>query len=192
MIKIAIFASGSGSNAENIVKYFAANNSIVVDMIISNKKDAYVNERAKYLKIDSFFFPKSTFFESDEVEKLLQDRNINFIILAGFLLKIPEKLINLYPDKIINIHPALLPKHGGLGMYGDNVHKAVIEAQESESGITIHYVNKDYDEGAVIFQAKCSISKSDTFRDVAQKVHELEYKYFPSIIEQVIKNTSNT
>ena len=124
----------------------------------------------------------------EHVLSILKKFDINFIVLAGYLLKVPEYLINAYPNYIINIHPALLPKHGGKGMYGDNVHKAVVENKDKESGITIHYVNENYDEGTIIFQAKCPVSESDTYEDVANKVHALEYKYFPEIIEQVLND----
>ena len=186
MTKIAILASGSGSNAENIARFLSEHKKISVDIIISNKADAFVHQRAKNLKIDSFTFSKQDFIDADKIIKLLKNRSIDFIVLAGFLLKIPEKIIKSYEGKIINIHPALLPKYGGKGMYGDNVHKAVVEAQEKESGITIHYVNENYDEGNIIFQAKCDVLPTDSASDVADKVHALEYKHFPEIIEQVI------
>ncbi|SBV96294.1 phosphoribosylglycinamide formyltransferase [uncultured Dysgonomonas sp.] len=186
MTKIAIFASGSGSNAENIIKYFANNETVSIKLIISNKEDAYVHQRAKNLGVDSVTYSKNDFYHTDKVLECLLQREVDFIVLAGFLLKIPENLLQAYPDKIINIHPALLPKFGGKGMYGDNVHKAVVEAGESESGITIHYVNENYDEGAIIFQAKCPVSATDGYEDVAKKVHELEYTYFPVIINKVL------
>lgn len=186
MKKIAIFASGSGSNAENIAKYFINHHHIKVSIIISNNQDAYVHERAKTLGIKSVTFSKQDFSEPDNIIPLLEEYAIDYIVLAGFLLKIPQKLIELYPDKIINIHPALLPKYGGKGMYGDRVHRAVVEAQEKESGITIHYVNENYDEGNIIFQAKCNVLPEDTPQDVALKVHDLEYQHFPKIIESVI------
>ncbi len=187
MIKLAIFASGSGSNAENIALYFREDQDIAISLIISNKKDAYVLERAKNLNIPAYTFSKKEFDESDKIIELLLKNDIDYIILAGFLLKVSEKIISAYPDKIINIHPALLPKYGGKGMYGDNVHKAVIEAKDPESGITIHFVNENYDEGAIIFQAKCQISKDDTYEQVAEKVHKLEYEHFPKIIKETIK-----
>lgn len=189
MIKIAIFASGSGSNAENIVNYFEGNQEVSIPLIISNKSDAYVHQRAKRLGIKSISFTKSEFDTTDKVIDCLKDNNIDFIVLAGFLLKIPENLLKAYPDRIINIHPALLPKFGGKGMYGDNVHKAVIEAGEKESGITIHYVNENYDEGTIIFQATCPVLPEDTYEDVAKKVHTLEYTHFPIIIENVLNKT---
>jgi phosphoribosylglycinamide formyltransferase-1 len=187
MIKLAIFASGSGSNAENIVEYFKGDNSVAISLIISNKEDAYVHQRAKKLNIESATFSKNDFYTTDKVLEFLQQNNIDFIILAGFLLKVPTNLLAAYPDKIINIHPALLPKYGGKGMYGDNVHKAVVAAGETESGITIHYVNENYDEGAIIFQAKCPVLANDTYEDVANKVHALEYKHFPEVIEKLLK-----
>ncbi len=187
MTRIAIFASGSGTNAENIINYFKENKKIEVGCIISNKKDAFVLERAKNLNIPSAFFSKEEFNSTSKVIEYLIQSKINFIVLAGFLLKVPQNLLNLFPQNIINIHPALLPKFGGKGMYGDNVHKAVVEANETESGITIHYVNENYDEGAIIFQAKCKVEQNDTYDMVAQKVHKLEYEYFPQIIEDLLQ-----
>lgn len=187
MIKLAVFASGSGSNAENIANYFRENDGVDVALIVSNKMDAFVHERAKRLNIESVTFSKTDFETTDKVLGYLKEKNIDFIILAGFLLKVPENLLQAFPNKIINIHPALLPKFGGKGMYGDAVHKAVVEAGESESGITIHYVNENYDEGAIIFQSKCPVSETDTYEDVAKKVHTLEYTHFPVIIEKLLK-----
>ncbi|NDV97239.1 phosphoribosylglycinamide formyltransferase [Dysgonomonas sp. 521] len=188
MMNIAIFASGSGSNAENIANYFKGNKEVSISLIISNKKDAYVHERAKKLGIKSVTFTKSEFESTNHVLEYLKDHDIDFIVLAGYLLKVPENILLAYPHRIINIHPALLPKYGGRGMYGDNVHKAVVEAGEKESGITIHYVNENYDEGAVIYQAKCAVLPGDTYEDVAKKVHTLEYTHFPVIIEDVLKS----
>ncbi len=185
MKKIAIFASGSGSNAENIVNYFSKNENIIFPLILSNKVNAFVHERAKKLGIPSFTFTRKEFDETSLVLDLLQQYQVDFIVLAGFLLKVPENLLKAFPDKIINIHPALLPKFGGKGMYGDHVHQAVVAAHEKESGITIHYVNENYDEGKIIFQAKCEILPTDTPEDVAGKVHALEYEYFPQVIEKV-------
>ena len=187
MINIAIFASGSGSNAENIAEYFKGDENINIVLIVKKKKDAFVHERAKKLNIRSITFAKSDFETTNKVLDCLKEKNVDFIILAGFLLKVPDNLLQAFPDKIVNIHPALLPKFGGKGMYGDAVHKAVVEAGETESGITIHYVNENYDEGAVIFQAKCPVLKSDTYEDVAKKVHTLEYTHFPVIIEKLLK-----
>lgn len=187
MIKLAILASGSGTNAENIAKYFEGNEDIKVSLIISNKEDAYVLERAKRLNIPSYTYNKREFEESTKIIKLFEEYKINYIILAGFLLKISQKLVDAYPNRIINIHPALLPKYGGKGMYGDNVHKAVIKSKEKASGITIHYVNENYDEGTIIFQSTCEVSDNDTTKDLAQKVHKLEHEYFPKTIEILVK-----
>lgn len=188
MRRIAIFASGSGTNAENIANYFKGNLRVEVALIVSNRKDAFVHHRAEKMDIESVTFSKSDFETTDKVVDLLRERKIDFVVLAGFLLKVPSNLLDEYPNKIVNIHPALLPKFGGKGMYGDAVHKAVVEAGESESGITIHYVNENYDEGAVVFQAKCDVQPNDTYEDVAKKVHILEYKYFPVVIENLLNN----
>ncbi|WP_165024861.1 phosphoribosylglycinamide formyltransferase [Dysgonomonas sp. ZJ279] len=191
MTKIAIFASGSGTNAENIAKYFEGNSNIEISLIVSNKKDAFVHERAKTLGIESVTFSKNEIENTNEVVNYLRDKHIDFIVLAGFLLKVPDNILKAYPNKIVNIHPALLPKHGGKGMYGDNVHKAVVKAGDTESGVTIHYINENYDEGDVIFQAKCQVSKDDTYEDVAKKVHILEYTHFPIIIESILKDKND-
>ena len=185
MTRIALLASGSGSNAENIVRYFSNNKKAEFPLILSNKKDAFVHERAKKLEVPSYTVDKSG-FESGEALQLLKKNRIDFIVLAGFLLKVPENILTAYPNKIINIHPALLPKYGGKGMYGDHVHEAVVAHREVESGITIHYVNENYDEGQIVFQAKCPVLPSDSADDVAEKVHALEYKHFPEVIEQIL------
>lgn len=187
MNKIAIFASGSGSNAENISAYFRNDKDVEITLIVSNKKDAFVHERAKKLGIESVTFPKNEFETTDNVINLLKNKGIDFIVLAGFLLKVPQNILDAYPHRIVNIHPALLPKFGGRGMYGDNVHKAVVAAGETESGITIHYINENYDEGDIIFQAKCEVLPGDTYEDVAKKVHTLEYTHFPVILENILK-----
>lgn len=187
MINIAIFASGSGSNAENICRYFKNSKQIRITLIISNKKESYVLKRAESLLVESAVFIKSDFQTSSKVVDCLKNKKIDFIVLAGFLLKVPDNLLEAYPNRIINIHPALLPKYGGKGMYGGYVHKAVKEAGETESGITIHYVNENYDEGNIIYQAKCAIQADDTPDDIANKVHALEYKYYPEVIESVVK-----
>lgn len=186
MKKIAIFASGSGTNAQNIIDWFSNNDTVFIDSVFSNKADAYVLERAKNAGVEAFIFGRNEFYESDQVINILKSRNIDMVVLAGFLWLIPEKMISNFT--IINIHPALLPKYGGKGMYGIAVHKAVILNGEKESGITIHYVNEKYDDGQIIFQATCEVVKGDTPEDVAQKVHHLEYAYFPRIIEQVLSN----
>ena len=183
-LKIAIFASGSGSNAENIVNYFQHLPNFAFPVILSNNSDAFVHQRAKNLQIPSFTFTKAEFDEGTDILNFLKTYQIDFIVLAGFLLKVPQVLINNFPNKIINIHPALLPKYGGKGMYGSKVHEAVKNAGESESGITIHYVNENYDEGNIIFQAKCQLQPTDTADIIADKVHALEYQYFPKIIEK--------
>lgn len=190
MVNIAIFASGSGSNAENISNYFKDKDGVSIRLIISNKADAFVHKRAEVLGIKSVTFSKDSFENSDLVLDCLKENKIDFIVLAGFLLKVPQNLIDAYPQRIINIHPALLPKFGGKGMYGDNVHKAVVVARESESGITIHYINENYDEGAIIFQARCDVLPDDTYQDVAEKVHQLEYLHFPPVINSVIAELS--
>ena len=185
--KIAILASGSGSNAENIFNYFSEiKSSIEISLIITNKSDAFVLKRAEKLNIPAVVISGKDMKDESLVTELLKKYEIDFIVLAGYLLKIPEFLIRMYNNKIVNIHPALLPSYGGKGMYGDNVHKAVVEAGEKESGITIHYVNENYDEGKIIFQAKCEVLPGDTYEDVASKVHKLEYEYFPKVIAEVL------
>ena len=157
-------------------------------MIFSNNKNAYVIQRAINHNIKHHIFSRTDFYETQNTLKILQNEKIDFIVLAGFLWLIPEYLINAYPNKIINIHPALLPKYGGKGMYGMHVHEAVVANKEKESGITIHFVNKEYDTGNVIFQAKCVVSPNDSAEDVAKKVHALEYEHFPAIIDQVVNS----
>ncbi len=186
MKKIAIFASGSGTNAENIANFFQDNKDIEIKLILTNNKHAKVIDRAKKLNIKTEIFTKEEFYKSTKVQDILATNEIDFVVLAGFLWLVPHSLIKVFNKKIINIHPALLPKYGGKGMYGDNVHKAVVANSETESGITIHYVNEKYDDGAIIFQAKCKITKNDTPQDLAQKIHKLEYKHFPTVIEQVV------
>lgn len=188
-IKIAIFASGSGTNAENIIQYFKDKSSIQVSLVLSNKADAFVLDRARKYGIPSAVFTKQAFTDTNEVLDLLREREIDFIVLAGFLLRVPDNLLHAYINKIINIHPSLLPKFGGKGMYGDKVHEAVVAAGEKESGITIHYIDEHYDEGSIIFQAACRVLPIDTSHEVAIKVHALEYKYYPSIIEDVLQRT---
>lgn len=185
MKRIAIFASGSGTNAENIIKYFKSNKLISVVQVLSNKKDAKVLERAKRLNVSCMNFNKIDFYTSDNILNFLKEK-ADFIVLAGFLWKIPDNIIKAFPNKIINIHPALLPKYGGKGMYGMHVHNAVVKNKEQESGITIHYVNENYDEGAIIFQKNFKVLTTDSAEDVAKKIHELEYEHFPKIIEQVV------
>lgn len=186
MINIAVFASGSGSNAEQIFEHFKTNKNVNINLFLTNNKDAYVIERAKRLNVKCEIFNKTQLYSSNYILDILAENEINFIVLAGFLWLIPEYLIHAFPNKIVNIHPALLPKFGGKGMYGMNVHKAVKDAGETETGITIHYVNKNYDEGSIIFQAKCKVDKEDSPDDIASKIHELEYEFFPKIIESIL------
>ncbi len=182
---IAIFASGSGSNAENIIRYFINSQLFKFPLIISNRADAYVHRRAENLNVRSVTFTRKDFETGESVLHLLRQYQIDAIVLAGFLLKIPGLIIDAFPDKMINIHPALLPRHGGKGMYGDHVHQAVRASGDKETGITIHFVNKHYDDGAIIFQAACAVEPSDSYQDIARKVHELEYLHFPRVIEMV-------
>lgn len=186
MKRLAILASGSGSNAENIVKHFSHSTDVEVVAIITNKPDAYVLTRAEYLKIPSYTFTRTDFTEGDKVITLLDELKVDWVILAGFLVLLPEKMINKYNDRIVNIHPSLLPEFGGKGMYGDRVHKAVVEARKTETGITIHKIDAQYDRGTIVFQAKCAIKPLDNAEKVAQKVHALEYKFFPQIIENLV------
>jgi len=187
MVNVAIFASGNGSNAENIANYFSDNNNISITLIVSNKSDAYVHERAKKLRIPSVSFNKIEFADGIKILKTLKDYKIDFIVLAGFLLKVPDSILESYPECIINIHPALLPKHGGKGMYGDRIHQAVKNAGDLETGITIHYINENYDEGDIIFQSFCDVLPEDTPDDIANKVHALEYEHYPKVIEETVK-----
>ena len=186
MIRLAIMASGSGSNAENIVKYFAHSTEIEVAAIISNKADAYVLERAQYLHVPSYVMSRADMVGTDKLLNLLRELKTDWVILAGFLVLLPECIVNEYDGKILNIHPSLLPKFGGKGMYGDKVHQAVVEAREKESGITIHKIDANYDEGTTVFQAKIRVEPLDNAEKVAQKVHALEYKFYPQIIENLV------
>ncbi len=187
-INIAIFGSGNGSNAQHISEYFANNNKVNISTFIANKKDAYIIERAQKLGIPCRIFNRNDFYYTNNVVDYLKEMEIDIIVLAGFLWLIPENILQAYPQRIINIHPALLPLYGGKGMYGMNVHQAVIDNKEVESGITIHFVNDKYDEGTTIFQAKCNITPNDTAETLAQKIHLLEYEHFPKTIENVINN----
>jgi phosphoribosylglycinamide formyltransferase 1 len=189
MIRIAVFASGSGSNAENIIRHFSDHPRIRVTCVCTNRPDAYVLERAKRLQVPIYVFNKQMFTETGEVLDYLRECQIDWIILAGFLWLVPASLIGAYPDRIINIHPALLPDYGGKGMYGEHVHRAVIANGERESGITIHLVNREYDRGATIFQARCAVEAGDTPESLAARIHDLEYRYFPEVIENIV--TSN-
>ena len=187
MKKIVIFASGSGTNAENIINHFKNSSTGTVVSVFTNNPKAYVIDRAKKFQVPTEIFTKQELIES----KILQKLNAiqpDLIVLAGFLLKFPKSIVETYSNKIINIHPALLPKYGGKGMYGMNVHESVVENKEKETGITIHYVNENYDEGNIIFQKKVAVLITDTPEVVAEKIHELEQKYFPSIVEEVLNS----
>ncbi|KIA87122.1 phosphoribosylglycinamide formyltransferase [Flavobacterium sp. AED] len=187
MKKIVIFASGSGTNAENIIKYFAATKIGSVEAVFTNNPNAKVIERVKKYEIPTEVFSKTELFESKILQKI---NNIkpDLIVLAGFLLKFPENIIEAYPNKIINIHPALLPKYGGKGMYGMHIHRAIVGNKERETGITIHFVNENYDEGNILFQKNVVLSGDETPEEVAEKIHELEQKYFPEVIEKLLNH----
>ncbi len=186
MIQIAVFASGSGTNAQNIAETFLAHPVIRISLIISNKADALVLERAERMKIPSVVITAAAFREGSHVLEVLKAYKIDFIVLAGFLLLLPPALIREYPGRIINIHPALLPGYGGKGMYGRHVHEAVLAAGDKESGISIHFVNESYDEGRLIFQARCPVYESDTPDTLAERVHRLEYAHYPRIVEKLV------
>ncbi|MBQ4913232.1 phosphoribosylglycinamide formyltransferase [Maribacter sp. MMG018] len=184
--RIVLFASGSGSNVENIVNYFSDKTHVTVTAVLTNKRDAKVLDRCNRLNISGLFFNKHAFAKSDCVLNILKTLNPDLIVLAGFLWKIPNSIIEAFPDKIINIHPALLPKYGGKGMYGMNVHQAVKVNNETETGITIHMVNSNYDEGAIIHQARTPVLPTDSAEDIANKVHQLEYEHFPKVIDKLL------
>jgi phosphoribosylglycinamide formyltransferase 1 len=185
---IAILASGAGSNAQKILEHFSDRMDIAVRLIVSNKQEAGVLNIAKVASIDTFIVTRDSFYATTDLLVELDKRNIDFIVLAGFLWLIPPYLIQHYPDRIINIHPALLPKYGGKGMYGHFVHEAVHLAKENYSGITIHYVNEKYDEGSVVFQERCEILPSDQPEDIAKKVQILEHLYYPTVIDQLVSS----
>ncbi|MGF2411299.1 phosphoribosylglycinamide formyltransferase [Ferruginibacter sp.] len=186
-INIAIFASGAGSNAQQIINYFASSSNIKISLIVCNKPGAGVLSIADKAGIPTLLIEKERFFKGDNYLPELQNFHIDYVVLAGFLWKIPPALINVFPKRIINIHPALLPNYGGKGMFGHHVHEAVINNQEKESGITIHYVDELYDHGAIIFQAKCSISQNDTADTLTQKIHVLEHQHYPKVIAGIIE-----
>ena len=186
MKKIAIFASGSGTNAEAITGYFASRDDARVELIVSSRPDAYVMTRAARLGIPAIVLTGREMKDSERVLALLRDRGIDFIVLAGYLLRIPPYLVEAYPRAIVNIHPALLPLHGGKGMYGDFVHEDVLRCGDAESGITIHYVNEQYDAGDIIFQATCPVLPGDTIHTLAERIHTLEHAHFPRVIAETI------
>jgi phosphoribosylglycinamide formyltransferase-1 len=185
---IAILASGAGSNAQKILEHFSNRMDITVRLIVSNKQEAGVLNISKAASIDTFVVTRDSFYSSTDLLVELNKRNIDFIVLAGFLWLIPPYLIQHYPDRIINIHPALLPKYGGKGMYGHFVHEAVHLAKDNHSGITIHYVNEKYDEGSIVFQERCEILPSDQPEDIAKKVQILEHLYYPTVIDQLVSS----
>jgi phosphoribosylglycinamide formyltransferase-1 len=185
---IAIFASGSGTNAEQIILHFKGSKAGRVKRLLSNKSDAYALVRAERYGVPTLIFSRDEFYNTNRIPDLLIKEKIDLVVLAGFLWLIPVNLIQAFPDRIINIHPALLPKYGGKGMYGMKVHQSVIDSGDKESGISIHLVNEKYDEGKIIFQARCKIEQEDTPESLAQKVHQLEYEYFPKVIEELIIN----
>lgn len=185
--RIAIFASGSGSNAQKILEFFKKHPEAEVALVLSNNPEAYVLQRADNFEVPSHIFDKQEFYKSDEIVILLKNLQIDLIVLAGFLWLIPENLIAAFPNRIINIHPALLPKYGGKGMYGDKVHKAVLNAGEEESGITIHYVNEHFDEGEMIHQSRFKIEKGDDLEMIKFKGQQLEHLHYPKVVEQILK-----
>lgn len=186
MRNIAIFASGSGTNAENIIKYFSDKNTAKVKLVLSNKPEALVLKRAAELGISAVKFDRDDLYNSKKVLSVLRENNIDLVVLAGFLWLIPQSILLEYKGRIINIHPALLPGYGGKGMYGEIVHKSVIANNETESGITIHFVNSEYDSGDIIFQARCKVESNDTPDVLASRIHSLEYEHFPRVIEELI------
>lgn len=183
---IAILASGNGTNAENIIRYFRNSGTVNVRLVLSNRKAAFVLERARSLNVPFACMEKAEWTDGEAVLSLLKDKHIDFVVLAGFLARVPDCILHAYPNKIINIHPSLLPKFGGKGMYGDRVHQAVVAAGETETGITIHYLNEHFDEGETIVQYKCPVLPQDTAEDVAKKVHALEYEYYPQVIARLL------
>lgn len=188
MTNIAIFVSGTGSNAENIILHFKESKKIKIKKILSNKCDCLAIKKSQKLGISTYIFENSDLRETNKVDELLESEKIDFIVLAGFLLMMPERVTKRYKNRIINLHPALLPSYGGEGMYGANVHKAVIAANEKESGITIHLVNEKFDDGRILFQAKCSVDSSDDYQSLAKKINKLEMENFPKAIEVYVEN----
>ena len=186
MKRIAVFVSGNGSNFENITRFLHGNDNAQVALLVSNRPDAYALQRASRLGVESVVWTKTDFADEQRTIQMLTDHNIHFIVLAGFLLMVPTYLIRHFPNCIINIHPSLLPKFGGKGMYGDRVHQAVLASGEQESGITIHYTNEHYDEGAIICQERCPVMPDDTFDTLAARVHQLEYAHYPRVVDELV------
>lgn len=188
--KIVVFASGSGSNAENIIRYFQGSGTAEVTAVMSNKPSAKVLDRAQKLNVTALYFDRDAFYNSNEVLHILEDTNPDLIVLAGFLWLFPSSILERFPNKVINLHPALLPKFGGKGMFGSNVHKAVLENNEKETGITIHYVNEKYDDGQIIFQKAFPVSTEETLTSLTEKIHELEHRHFPKVIENLLESSA--
>ncbi len=187
MKRIAIFASGSGSNAQRIMEHFKRNKEMEVALVLCNKPDAYVLQRADNFEVPTHVFNKEELYHTNSIDNLMKNLEIDLIVLAGFMWLIPERLIQAYPKRIVNIHPALLPKFGGEGMYGRKVHEAVLESGDAETGISIHYVNELFDEGEIIYQSRCLIDSNDDAEKLAYKVHQLEHLHYPKIIEDLLK-----
>ena len=188
--RIAIFASGSGSNAQKIMEYFKRNDFAEVSIVLTNNPDAYVLQRADNFEIPTHIFNRKAFYQSDDVVKILQKLNIDLVVLAGFLWLVPQNMLAAFQNKIINIHPALLPNYGGKGMYGDHIHRAVLAAREKESGISIHFVNENFDEGELIQQFRFKIEPKDELENIRFKIQQLEHQHYPKVIEQVLKKLS--
>jgi phosphoribosylglycinamide formyltransferase 1 len=185
--RIAIFASGSGSNAQRIMEHFKRNKEMEVALVLCNKPDAYVLQRADNFEVPTHVFTKEELYHTNSIDNLMKNLEIDILVLAGFMWLIPERLIQAYPKRIVNIHPALLPKFGGEGMYGRKVHEAVLNSGDAETGISIHYVNEHFDEGEIIYQSRCSVDKNDDAEKLAYKVHQLEHLHYPKIIEDLLK-----
>ncbi len=190
--RIAIFASGSGSNAQKIMEHFKRNQETEVAIVLSNRADAYVLQRADNFEIPTHVFTKEEFYNTNSILNILNNLQIDLLVLAGFLWLIPQSLIEKYPNRILNIHPSLLPKYGGKGMYGKKVHEAVLASDDTESGITIHYINEHFDEGEIIYQSRCAIEPDDTVESLSYKVHQLEHQHYPRIIEDILKKIEKT
>ena len=185
-INVAIFASGSGTNAQNLIKYFRNHSTIHISLIVSNRSDAYVLKRAENENVPHVVLSGKDWDENGNASRVLQNYHIDFIVLAGYLRLLPYWLIHQYPKKIVNIHPALLPNYGGKGMFGEHVHRAVIASGDKHSGITIHFVNEDYDKGDIIFRTQCPVLPSDTPETLAARIHQLEYEHYPKVVEKVV------
>ena len=184
--RIVIFASGNGSNAENLIKYFHKNKQAEVTHVFSNNKQAKVLKRAYDLNVNAIHFDRESLYDTNEVLNILRDIHPDLIVLAGFLWLFPKKILKEFPNKVVNLHPALLPKYGGKGMHGKNIHRAVVENKETETGITVHYVNEKYDDGAIITQISTKLGRYDTIEDVVEKIHALEMAHFPKVINKLL------